>query len=134
MSFRAILAAVVLVPGVGASIFPGLYKPRQERAPEYATVEWTRVERKTVGGTVQVVAQARLLNVVRTMSGLRPGQQITVRYKAAVPDRDRRPAGCSTPPMPVVVSGTKTPVFLYRRQGESVYLPAAGHVSFRELP
>jgi hypothetical protein len=135
---RAALFAlfVAAAPLTFGEIAPEVYKAMQQAAPEVLYVEVTDVDvdrdlHKPSGcGFFEfevernVTLQAKVLRVVRSRSGVRPGAVITVPYQSV-----RRCSGFTGPrPIPLLTEGTKT--YAYLTAAGRSFAPAALGASF----
>lgn len=109
------------------------YRDYQEIAPEYVEVEIQEVKKRDLqtlwfaSSNRDVYIQAKVLKVIRTEAGLRPGHLIPILYKRKVA------AGLSIgdEPVPPPV-GEIVPAFL-KYEGDGIFVPAALHHTFSSL-
>ena len=132
---RASLLALLLVSSgaVGrAELPPSVYKDMQANAPESLVVKVLSVKTKNKNEPrlvrVSVTAEARVEQVNRTQTGLKPGQLIRIRYDHR---RHKEPmAGPSE--VPVLKKGRTLPAYL-KKDDAGHYAPAAGGYTFETV-
>ena len=118
-----------------AALPPWAYQKDQDEAPEALVIEVLSVKSEVAKypdrTETSVDAKARVLEVKRTASGLKPGDEIAIAYTNVELKRDERRVGESTY-IPVLQEGKQVPAFVKGDQ-KSGYQPAARIYSFREL-
>ena len=130
---KSLLAAALLAclpVSVFAELPPYVYRDMQAKSPERLTIrvktvkteERDEAERKLVA----VTAEAEVVEVARTASGLKPGQTIRIRYTHA--EYKQPIAGPSE--VPILREGETYPAFLSKNKEGDTYAPAAGGYSF----
>jgi hypothetical protein len=129
-------AAVVLVclaTSAAAELPPYVYRDMQAKSPERLTIKVKSVkteerdepERKLIA----VTAEAEVVEVERTASGLKPGQTIRIRYTRT--EYKEPIAGPSQ--VPILREGETCPAFLGKNKDADTYAPAAGGYSFHAV-
>lgn len=125
------LAALVTI--VRAELPPYVYKERQAKAPEALVVKIRAVR---IGETeeprrqrVDVTIEARVEQVTRSQTDLKPGAVIRIvyahyKYKEPI-------AGPSE--VPILEEGQTYPAYLTKEESTKTYAPAAGGYSFRTV-
>lgn len=135
-AFRKVtLLALLLVTSgtVGrAELPPDVYKDMQANSPESLVIKVLSVKTRNKNEPrlvrVSVTVEARVEQVNRTQSGLKPGQVIRIRYDHR---RHKEPmAGPSE--VPVLKHRQVCPAYL-KKDGSGVYAPAAGGYSFETM-
>ena len=130
-----VVAGVTAAQWASAALPPSAYQPDQDAAPEALVVEVlsvkSEVSKHSDRTETSVRAKARVLEVKRTASGLKPGDEIAIAYTNVELKRDEHRVGESTY-IPVLEEGKQVPAFVKGDQ-KSGYLPAARIYSFREL-
>ena len=131
----AFMTSAFVTTTTQAEMPPSAYLSFQHDAPEALEVEITAVEQSTAETKeaiiTSVVLAAKVLNVKRTATKLKPGAIITIKYE----HRESKMPGWAGPSaVPILVKGDKYPAYL-TQTGEkpSVYEPAAGGYTFRTL-
>jgi hypothetical protein len=118
-----------------AALPPSAYEPDQDRAPEALVISVlsvkSEVTKESTGTTTKVQARARVLEVKRTASDLKVGDEIDIAYTNYEEKRAERVTGPSSY-IPVLEEGKVVPAYVSGNQ-ETGYLPAARIYSFREI-
>lgn len=134
-SLAVALLNAVMIAGSLAALPPSAYRGDQESAPEALVIQVLAVKSEVSTDSQQTVttvnAKARVSEVVRTASGLKPGDEIAIAYTNVEFKRDERRVGPSSY-IPVLVEGKTVPAFL-STNGKGSYLPAARVYSFQEI-
>lgn len=134
-SRKVTLLALLLVSSgtVGrAELPPYVYKDMQANSPESLVIKVLSVKTKIKNEPrlvrVSVTVEARVEQVNRTQSGLKPGQLIRIKYDHR---RHKEPmAGPSE--VPVLKRAQVCPAYL-KRDDSGVYAPAAGGYTFETV-
>lgn len=122
-----VLSCLLLGSAALAAIHPKYYANDQKQAPEALTIVVESSEASICWfnrcKSQDVTLKATVKTVLRSASGLKPGQVITITY------RHRNMRGMSGPrPIPILSKGDTVPAFL---QGDGkVFSPAARGYSF----
>ena len=114
-----------------AELPPSAYEAKQKAAPERLKIEVMRVdvEPGEQPGQQRVVAAALISEVMRTSSGLVPGQIIDIVYTVT-----ERPSGFAGPgEVPILSERDVSVAYLVRSGENAVYAPVAGVMSFRDF-
>ncbi len=132
----ALVVVCIAAPLIFGEIAPEVYQAMQRAAPEVLYIEVTDVDidrdlHKPSGCRFfeleverKVVAQAKVLRVVRSRTGVRPGTTISVTYTSL-----RQCSGFTGPrPIPVLEEGKKT--YAYLASAKRGFEPAALGASF----
>ena len=130
-----VLAGAMLAYFAGAALPPTAYQQDQDEAPEALVVKILSVDVKVSRSFTETVtnvrARARVEEVKRTASDLKPGLEIDIAYTNVELKRNERVVGESTY-IPVLEEGKTVPAFVSGNQ-QTGYLPAARVYSFREI-
>jgi len=127
LGFLLILGGTLPSPAQTERDFQKGYRSFQNSAPEFLQIEilevTTKPEKGFLGGsTTRVNATARVVDVIRSDSGIPNGEVINLQY-------DHAPkAGNSSETPPIVEMGKSYPAFLERKG--KVFVPVARHLSF----
>lgn len=129
LSLLAILALTAVFPLPAAEPKDDGFRTYQDAAPEFVRIEVLEVRTGGTSGVMKsnqtpVEANARVIEVLRSTTGLTPGTSIQIRYN------HRARGGTSAETPPILESGQVVPAFLIRKG--TVYEPAALHHSFAE--
>lgn len=134
MAYRVVLTLIVLMLPwpARAELPPEVYQKWQREAPEHVTIRVleVRTTRRREGQDathIAVQVTGRVQAVVRSASGLKPGQTIRIAYT----HHQIPPPGPSQ--TPILRAGKTYPAFLERKAGQTSYNPAAGGYSFEVL-
>ncbi len=126
------LLVLIVLLGVAAraELPPSAYQERQQAAPEFLVIVVQKVWTRQEWGRTLVTLNARVKQVRRTTSKLKPGQLIRIRYT-----RERRNTPMVGPgPIPILRAGQSCPAFLefdgLPRGKNGFYAPVAGAYSF----
>ncbi len=110
---------------------PWVYKDLQEKSPEALMIKVESVRISTTDEPrfkrFDITAEARVETVVRSASGLKPGDVIRISYMHL--DHKQPLAGPSEPD--VLQKGRSYPAFLAKAEKDEVYTLAARGYSFR---
>jgi hypothetical protein len=127
LGFLLVLGGTLPSPAQTERDFQKGYRSFQNSAPEFLQIEvlevTTKPEKGLFGGSkTRVNATARVVDVIRSDSGLPNGEVINLQY-------DHAPkAGNSSETPPIVEMGKSYPAFLERKG--KVFVPVARHLSF----
>lgn len=133
---RKVVLLVLLLVSSGsvgrAELPPRVYKDMQANSPESLVIKVLSVKRKNKNEPrlvrVSVTVEARVEQVNRTQSGLKPGQVIRIKY-----DHRRHKEPMAGPgEVPVLKRGQACPAYL-KKDDSGVYAPAAGGYSFETM-
>jgi len=135
LRLRLVLSLVFGAVSLPAALPPSAFQGDQDNAPEALVVEVlsvkSEVTKDSTATTTQVKARVRILEVKRTASGLKAGDEIAIAYTNVELKRDERVAGPSSY-IPVLEEGKKVPAYLSGTQ-KSGYSPAARIYSSQEI-
>ena len=130
-----LLAGATLAHVALAALPPSAYQSDQDQAPEALVIKVLSVDVKVSKSFTETVtnvrARARVEEVKRTASDLKPGAEIDIAYTNVELKRDEHRVGESTY-IPVLEEGKTVPAFVSGNQ-QTGYRPAARIYSFREL-
>ncbi len=116
-----------------AELPPQVYKELQAKAPEVLTVEITRVALNKRDGEnlrdISVFADAKVVGVTRSQSGVKVGDQISLRYMTFEVIAE----GWAGPSPIMQVEAGKTYRIWFKKSGNSYY-PAARGRSIEAIP
>ncbi len=126
MKFRVFLI-FLLMPVLRAELPPSAYESMQAKAPEYLRIEVLRVDVEPGESPTQqrVHVVALTTEVLRTTSGLKPGEIVNIFY--TVTDHPQGWAGPGEVPIPN--EKERSVAYLVKTEG-SDFAPAAGRMSF----
>ena len=140
LPFRRPLA-LLLVLGLAAAqhalaaLPPSAYKPDQDAAPEALVIAVlsvkSEVNKDRESTRTHVEARARVVEVKRTASGLKVGDEIAISYTNLELKRDERRVGPGSY-IPVLEEGKVVPAYVKGNQ-KTGYMPAAQIYSFQEI-
>ena len=114
-----------------AELPPSVYKDLQDKSPEALTIKVESVRISTTDEPrfkrLDITAEARVETVIRSASGLKPGDAIRISYVRL--DHKQPLAGPSEPD--ILQKGRSYPAFLAKAEKDDVYTMAARGYSFR---
>jgi hypothetical protein len=113
-----------------AELPPSVYEAKQKAATDFVEIEVLRAD-VTPGesGAKEIQVLALVNKVMRSTSGLNPGDMINITYTVT-----ERPAGFVGPgEIPVLTERQTTPAYLNKTDTASTYTPAAGVMSFKDF-
>jgi hypothetical protein len=109
-----------------------VYKDLQEKSPEALTIKVKSVRISTTDEPrfkmLDITAEARVETVIRSASGLKPGDAIRITYVHL--DHKQSLAGPSEPD--ALQKGRSYPAFLAKAEKDEIYTTAARGYSFRK--
>ncbi len=110
---------------------PSVYESMQKDAPESLEIEVLRIQRtpSSEEGKEDITLTAAVVKVLRSASGLTPGDSIQIRYRHILPAAMMPGA----PQIPVPDDGAKTIAFLKKKDASPFYEPAAEAMSFNKF-
>ena len=130
-----VVAAAAIAHCALAALPPSAYQADQDQAPEALIIKVLSVDVKVSKSFTETVttvrARARVEEVKRTASDLKPGAEIDIAYTNVELKRDKGLVGPSSY-IPVLEDGTTVPAFVSGNQ-QTGYLPAARVYSFTEI-
>jgi hypothetical protein len=122
-----------------AELPPGYYLKLQNKAPEYLKIEVVTIRQEqaessgeaqnTGESTTNIELEAKVLKVVRTQSGIKPGDTIRIKYSRT----NHLPGWVGPGEIPVLEMGNVHSAFLTKAEGKEFYEPAARGKSFADL-
>jgi hypothetical protein len=134
LALLIVIAFAAALPVSGA-LPPSAYAADQEKSPEVLVIEVlsvkSEVTSKREGTVTSVRAQARVLEVKRIASNLKPGAEIAIAYTNFEAKGSEKIVGPSSW-NPVLQNGQKVPAFLSGNQ-KMGYSPAARIYSFEPV-
>ncbi len=126
---------LMVAPFAFAALPPSAYKPDQDAAPEALVIAVlsvkSEVNKDRESTRTHVEARARVVEVNRTASGLKVGDEIAIAYTNVELKRDERRVGPGSY-IPVLEEGKLVPAYLSGNQ-KTGYRPAARIYSFQEI-
>ena len=137
---RIALLSLALLTGTAAHLAfaalpPSAYRPEQDKAPEALVIAVLSVKSEVTedakASRVHVEARARVVEVKRTASELKVGDEINIAYTNYQLKRDQFIVGPGSY-IPVLEEGKVVPAYLSGNQ-KNGYLPAAQGYSFKEI-
>jgi hypothetical protein len=116
-----------------AELPPYVYKQRQQQAPESLLIKVRSVQTRETdeprGKKIDVSVEAQVEQVIRSQTGLHPGDVIRIHYA----HNEYKEPLIGPSEVPMLKEGERCPAYLEMDKKEKTYLPAAGGYSFREL-
>lgn len=126
-----VLLAAFDLADVRAELPPGSYEKLRAEAQEAITGKVLSVETKELeAGRTEVVAVLLVTAVERSKSGLKNGDEVTVKYVHI--DTAKLPGFAGPRPVPILEKGKTYPAFLNKLKEEEIYEPAAYGESFNK--
>jgi len=130
MKRTILLISLLLTLNLHAELPPSVYENYQKNAPEVLIISVKKVETFLSSfNEKSVAAKAKVLRVIRSKSGLKKGDTITISYTTFT----SRPRGWVGPSsLPVLEEEQKYKTFL-KKMENNTYAPAARGKSFKYL-
>ena len=127
----AFLVVIATALSIHGELPPSVYKDLQEKSPEALMIKVESVRISTTDEPTlersDITAEVRVETVIHSVSGLKPGDVIRIRYLHL--DHKRPLAGPSEPD--ILQKGRSYPAFLAKAGKDDVYTTAARGYSFR---
>lgn len=132
-SFCVFFVVIATALSTRGELPPSVYKDLQEKSPEALMIKVESVRISTTDEPrfkrLDIMAEARIETVIRSASGLKPGDAIRISYVHL--DHKQPLAGPSEPD--VLQKGRSYPAFLSKTEKDKVYTTAAKGYSFRTV-
>lgn len=125
---KPLLLLCLILSAAFAELPPSAYESMQANAHEALQIQVLRidVEPGEKDSAQDIVIMATVEKVVRTASGLKPGDVITIAYTL----EDRPPGWVGPGQVPLLAQGDSRVAYLKKLEKPETYAPAAGAMSF----
>lgn len=114
-----------------AELPPSAYEAMQAKAPEHLQIQVLRVD---IGpgkndSSQDILIMATVDKVLRTASGLQPGDVVNITYTLV----EKQPGWVGPGQVPILAQGATHPAYLKKLDKPETYAPAAGAMSFHNF-